>query len=102
VLTPAIHPIILSWPLDRAPLQEDIMPRVPIFALSVGCLLFAGCGSSGWVHPTKPPEMFTQDYNTCENEVIRDPKLQVGSRYLVTEATENCMKKKGWEIVEKE
>jgi len=76
------------------------MRLVPVLALSAACLVLAACGSSAWVHPTKPPEAFTQDYNTCENEVIRDPKLQVGSRYLVTQATENCMKKKGWTIAD--
>jgi hypothetical protein len=54
------------------------------------------CGSGDWIHPTKPPEAFAQDYNKCESDALRDPKLQQGIRYLQLEATERCVRKKGW------
>ncbi len=61
-------------------------------------LLVAGCISSEWVHPNKPPEEFTADWNKCESDTLRDPKLQQGNRYLLTQATERCVLKKGWAL----
>jgi hypothetical protein len=63
-------------------------------------LMLAACGGASWVHPTKPAEEYTQDYNKCENDMLRDPKLQQGNRYLLLQATERCMKKKGWTLKE--
>jgi hypothetical protein len=72
-------------------------------AILIGCLLLVtACGGGSWIHPTKPQEEFAQDYNKCEQDVIKDPKLQQGQRYLVLQATERCVKKKGWQIKEAE
>ncbi|TAJ07377.1 MAG: hypothetical protein EPO61_15590 [Nitrospirae bacterium] len=60
------------------------------------------CGASSWVHPNKPEGAFTEDYNRCESDVLKDPKLQQGNRYMVLEATERCVMKKGWMIRETE
>ncbi|MBI5411271.1 MAG: hypothetical protein HZA21_04690 [Nitrospirae bacterium] len=59
-------------------------------------LLLIGCISSEWVHPTKPKGDFTQDWNRCESDVLKDPKLQQGMKAMVQMATERCVLKKGW------
>lgn len=75
--------------------------------LSVGILLvvavaLTGCASTDWVHPNKPSSEFTTDYNRCQNLVLRDPKLQQGSQLLILNATERCMQKDGWRLIENE
>jgi hypothetical protein len=68
----------------------------------VAVFLLSACGSSAeWVHPTKPKEMFAQDYNQCESRQLNDPKLQQGNRYFLTQATERCLMKDGWILREK-
>ena len=65
--------------------------------LLLGCMVqLTACGSGDWIHPTKPSEAFAADYNKCESDVLKDPKLQQGQKYLVLQATERCMKKRGW------
>ncbi len=64
--------------------------------------LLAGCGGSNWVHPNKPSSEFTNEYNRCQNLVMRDPKLQQGSQLLILNATERCLQREGWRIVESE
>lgn len=73
-----------------------------IMACGVILLQLTACGSSSWVHPNKPQEEFTQDYNACASDVIKDPKLQMGNNFLVLQATERCVMKKGWRIREQE
>ena len=68
--------------------------------LSLGFL--NGCSSTEWVHPNKPTSEFTNEYNRCQNMVLRDPKLQQGSQLLILNATERCLQKDGWRIIEKE
>ncbi|NOT95185.1 MAG: hypothetical protein HOP00_02585 [Nitrospira sp.] len=68
--------------------------------LVVGFLL-TGCSSTEWVHPNKPSSEFTTDYNKCGMDVSRDPKLQQGSQLLVINATERCIQKEGWRLIEK-
>ncbi|MDL1889726.1 hypothetical protein FBQ96_09130 [Nitrospirales bacterium NOB] len=63
---------------------------------------FAGCSGAQWVHPTKPKDMFAQDYNKCQADALRDPKLQQGIQLLILEATERCVRKQGWQLVEPE
>ncbi|MCC6141016.1 MAG: hypothetical protein IT389_10435 [Nitrospira sp.] len=64
--------------------------------------LLAGCGGSTWVHPNKPPSEFTSEYTRCQNLVLRDSKLQQGSQLLVLNATERCLQREGWRLVEHE
>lgn len=65
--------------------------------LSLGCvLLVTACGGGSWIHPNKPQEAYAQDYNKCEADALKDPKLQQGQRYLQQLATERCLKKMGW------
>jgi hypothetical protein len=73
------------------------------FTLGIGVLLMvleAGCGGAEWMHPTKPKEAFAVDYNKCQNDVLRDPKLQQGLQILILQATERCVQKMGWVLVE--
>ena len=76
----------------------------PIFVtalvLSLGFL--TGCSSTEWVHPNKPTSEFTNEYNRCQNLVLRDPKLQQGNQFLMINATERCLQRDGWRIIEKE
>jgi len=68
-------------------------------AVLLGSLLeLTACGPGAWIHPTKTEDDFAADYNKCNADVMKDPKLQQGSTYLTTTATERCMKKKGWMI----
>ena len=62
----------------------------------------AGCSTSEWVHPNRPKDQFTQDYNKCQADTLRDPKLQQGIQLLIIQATERCVQKQGWRLVEKE
>ena len=62
--------------------------------------LLTGCGGSNWVHPNKPSSEFTNEYNRCQNMVMRDPKLQQGSQLLILNATERCLQREGWRLVE--
>jgi len=77
------------------------MKRLFFVALAAG-IGAAGCTSTDWVHPNKPSSEFTNDYNRCQNLVLRDPKLQQGSQLLLLNATERCMQREGWRMIEKE
>ncbi len=65
-------------------------------------VLLAGCSSAEWAHPTKVKDQFTLDYNKCQGDALRDPKLQQGIQLLTIQATERCVQKMGWRLVEKE
>jgi len=78
------------------------MTRPLIVSSCVLLGLLAGCGGSTWVHPNKPSSEFTNEYNRCQNLVMRDPKLQQGSQLLLLNATERCLQREGWHIVESE
>ncbi|ALA58540.1 hypothetical protein [Nitrospira moscoviensis] len=64
--------------------------------------LLTACASTDWVHPTKPSSEFTTDYNRCQTLVLRDPKLQQGSQLMILNATERCVQREGWRLVEKD
>ena len=51
---------------------------------------------TGWVHPAKAKEAFSQDYLECQTDLHRDPKAQQGMAMYVEYAIESCMKQKGW------
>ena len=75
--------------------------RIGILGLVVVAYsLLSACSSTEWVHPNKPSSEFTQDYNRCENLVMRDPKLQQGSKLMAENATERCLQKDGWRLIE--
>ncbi len=77
----------------------------PVTRLIYFLILFsftAGCSSAEWVHPTRPKDQFTLDYNKCQADSMRDPKLQQGIQLLIIQATERCVQKQGWRLVEKE
>ncbi len=76
------------------------MTHMRCLGVVAASLLLAGCITSEWVHPNKPSGDFTQDWNKCEMDVMKDPKLQQGMQMLVQEATERCVKKKGWVLRE--
>lgn len=69
--------------------------------LAVVCSL-AGCSSAEWVHPSRSKDQFTLDYNKCQADTMRDPKLQQGIQLLMIQATERCVQKMGWRLVEKD
>jgi hypothetical protein len=73
-----------------------LLPWIP-FSL----LLMAACGGAEWVHPNKPKDDFTLDYNKCQSEAMLDPKNQQGNNYFVLQATERCLGKRGWILREK-
>lgn len=67
-----------------------------IAMLSAALAQLTACGGGSWVHPNKSQDQFTVDYNQCNADVIKDPKLQQGNNYMVLQATERCVMKKGW------
>ena len=67
--------------------------------LAIAGVMFSAC-TSEWVHPTKPSSEYTTDYNKCQTIVAREPKLQQGSQLMVLNATERCVQKEGWRLVE--
>lgn len=77
-------------------------PRTPLMGSFLLLTLLPGCSTSEWVHPNRPKDQFTQDYNKCQADTMRDPKLQQGIQLLIIQATERCVQKQGWRLVEKE
>jgi hypothetical protein len=71
-----------------------------VLILFIVAFTFSGCSSTEWVHPNKPSSEYTNDYNRCQNLVLRDPKLQQGSQLLILNATERCLQKDGWRLIE--
>ena len=68
--------------------------------LAIAGLTLSACSNTEWVHPNKPSSEFTTDYNKCQALVNRDPKLQQGSQLMLINATERCVQKEGWRLVE--
>jgi hypothetical protein len=64
--------------------------------------MLTACSSTDWVHPNKDQSEFTADYNRCQNLVLRDPKLQQGNQLMILNATERCVQKEGWRLVERD
>ena len=77
-------------------------PRPPLMVSFLLLTFLSGCSTSEWVHPSRPKDQFTQDYNKCQADTMRDPKLQQGIQLLIIQATERCVQKQGWRLVEKE
>lgn len=78
--------------------MHTILPVAAVLVLAT----VTGCASTDWVHPTKPSSEFTTDYNRCQTLVLRDPKLQQGSQLMILNATERCVQREGWRLVEKD
>ncbi len=78
------------------------MRKISKSSLAVIGFLLAACSSTEWVHPNKPGDAFTKDYNKCQQDAARDPKLQQGSQLLLINATERCIQKEGWRMIERE
>ena len=68
--------------------------------LVVAVFMLSACSNTEWVHPNKPSSEYLTDYNKCQTMVLRDPKLQQGSQLMVLNATERCVQKEGWRLVE--
>ena len=77
------------------------MRKISNWALVVAGFLLTACSSTEWVHPNKPADEFTNDYNKCHNAATHDPKLQQGSQLLLLNATERCVQKEGWRLIER-
>jgi hypothetical protein len=82
--------------------MERLMTEWCLTGAALILIALAGCSTSEWVHPNKPKDEFAQDYNKCQADTLRDPKLQQGIQLLLLEATERCVQKKGWRLVEKQ
>jgi hypothetical protein len=78
--------------------RRDLMRSLPILVIAV--LTFAACSNTEWVHPNKPSSEYINDYNRCQQLVLSDPKLQQGSQLMILNATERCVQKEGWRLVE--
>ena len=76
------------------------MRNMSRWTLIVAGFLLTACSTTEWVHPNKPSSEYTRDYNNCEMAATRDPKLQQGSQFLILQATERCLQKEGWRLVE--
>ena len=76
------------------------MRALALLAAATIGLTFSAC-STEWVNTQNPRADYAQDYNRCESMVLRDPKLQQGQRLLLQNATERCMQREGWRLVEK-
>ena len=90
--------VYLAGSID--PILEVFMRILSLLAMVLAGLTFSACSSTDWVHPNKPSDEFTSDYNKCQNLVMRDPKLQQGSQLLILNATERCLQKEGWRLIE--
>ena len=76
------------------------MRKISSWTLVVVGFLLTSCSSTEWVHPNKPSSEYTVDYNKCSNAASRDPKLQQGSTLLLQNATDRCLQKEGWRLIE--
>ncbi|MBU6434464.1 MAG: hypothetical protein KGS09_13425 [Nitrospirae bacterium] len=76
------------------------MHKISSWTLVVGGFLLTSCSSTEWVHPNKPSSEYTIDYDKCEMAAMRDPKLQQGNRLLILQATDRCLQKEGWRLIE--
>ena len=76
--------------------------RLDLLLFFVVICSLAGCSSAEWVHPSRSKDQFTLDYNKCQADTMRDPKLQQGIQLLMIQATERCVQKMGWRLVEKD
>ena len=74
---------------------------MPRWTLVVAGFLLTTCSSIEWVHPNKTADEFIDDYNECQNAAAGDPKLQQGSQLLLLNATERCIQKEGWRLIER-
>ena len=74
--------------------------QVIVLLMIIAGLALSGCSTTEWVHPNKPSSEYINDYNKCQNLVMRDPKLQQGSQLLIVNATERGVQKEGWRLVE--
>jgi hypothetical protein len=77
------------------------MRALRLLAIAGLTLTWPACSSTDWVHPNKPSSEYINDYNKCQNLVLRDPKLQQGSQLMILNATERCIQKEGWRLVER-
>ena len=77
------------------------MREISRWPLVVGGFLFTACSSPQWVHPNKPADEFTSDYNKCQQAAAQDPKLQQDNQLLLRNATERCVQKEGWRLSER-
>lgn len=76
--------------------------RIAQFVIfTVAGFALTACSTTEWVHPNKDQSQYTVDYNRCQSTVLRDPKLQQGNQLLVLNATERCMQREGWRLIEK-
>lgn len=78
------------------------MHHLYVPATSLSLLLLAACSTSEWVNAINPKANYTLDYNSCQMDMMQDPKLQQGNKYILQQATERCMLKKGWMLREKQ
>lgn len=76
------------------------MSKVMLLFAFTTSLLLTACNTGTWTHPTKSQDDFAADYNKCNNDALRDPKLQQGIQLLVIQATERCVQKMGWYLKE--
>ncbi len=80
---------------------EGFMRLLRMLGIGLMVAQLGACSSTEWVHPNKPSEEFTNDYNRCQGAALRDPKLQQGSQLLLLNATERCVQKEGWRLIER-
>jgi len=73
-----------------------------ILSATLLAMNLAACSTTEWVHPNKSSDEFVNDYNKCQAAALRDPKLQQGSQLLLLNATERCVQKEGWRLIERE
>jgi hypothetical protein len=76
------------------------MRKISRWTPVVAGFLLTDCSLTEWVHPNKPSSEYTNNYNKCETAATRDPKLQQGNQFLLTNATERCVQKEGWRLIE--
>jgi hypothetical protein len=76
------------------------MHKISRWTLVVVGFLLIAFNSTESVHPNKPSPEYTSDYNKCETAATRDPKLQQGNQFLLTNATERYVQKEVWRLIE--
>ena len=68
-------------------------------------VLVTACSSTEWVHRYKPKAQLTDEYNSCDREVVKDfMRTSTGSftPYVQAQRIDDCLRQRGWVQRERE
>jgi hypothetical protein len=85
---------------------EGSMRLVRVLLVVLLAIVWSGCSSTHWVHPSKKEEQLTYDWNKCERDWMNQMTTNPGvasmhdNPSIERQRMANCLQKKGWRKVE--